>query len=557
MIGLGVNLFISRLQSRRLPAEIQAFIARVEADGGTIDETKQLVQLWKAIQGTSPTLALSASAYKAEKIYSLIPDTGAGDFTVSQPSPNLTRINKNGQIEEMPANTLAPDYSTGEAGWYVSGEMTNLFRDSEPAVDPEQGTRTNVTFAANDWGIGLAGKVVFDTENNCLYHNTDVIAADTIVTVWAIIKSLDGNPPTDTDLRGGTPDNLFATTFTHWKNNFWILKSVGTRSSDMYAGVRTSSTLTNRVFEVSAIMVVEGNVDLTLSDYIKTTGSSETRDAVVVSPIDLTGIKTLILNDFALIAPDGFAYDSYEWERNRPIHRIATFDRVLSEAELASMGAAEIASADAVAGDMFVHDGYIYGVVESNGELWLDRNLGAKRVAQAFNDDESYGDLYQWGRATEGHEKRDSAIHDGEEDGLATTAVPDDGNDWDGKFITNGAGDQDWLTPKDDTLWQGVAGTNNPSPDGWRIPTETEMETERLSWSSNDSAGAFSSALKLPVAGFRFRSSGSLVSVGSYGYYWSATVNGLFARYLVFYSGNAGMANGRRANGFSVRCIKS
>lgn len=38
------------------------------------------------------------------------------------------------------------------------------------------------------------------------------------------------------------------------------------------------------------------------------------------------------------------------------------------------------------------------------GRVWKDRNLGASRVATSVNDVEASGDLYQWGRATDGHE---------------------------------------------------------------------------------------------------------------------------------------------------------
>jgi hypothetical protein len=40
----------------------------------------------------------------------------------------------------------------------------------------------------------------------------------------------------------------------------------------------------------------------------------------------------------------------------------------------------------------------------------MDRNLGAARVATSSTDEEAYGDLYQWGRGTDGHEKRGSLI---------------------------------------------------------------------------------------------------------------------------------------------------
>ena len=89
------------------------------------------------------------------------------------------------------------------------------------------------------------------------------------------------------------------------------------------------------------------------------------------------------------------------------------------------------------------------------------------------------------------------------------------------------------------------------------MPTEAEFNAERLSWApNNNSTGAFASPLKLPVAGGRYYSDGSLSSVGSSGYYWSSTVDGSYSRFLDFYSGTARMNYYFRALGFSVRCLK-
>ncbi|MFT7002526.1 MAG: hypothetical protein ACJAVW_003569 [Spirosomataceae bacterium] len=44
----------------------------------------------------------------------------------------------------------------------------------------------------------------------------------------------------------------------------------------------------------------------------------------------------------------------------------------------------------------------------TTGKIWMDRNLGATRVATSSTDAYAYGDLYQWGRATDGHTLRTS-----------------------------------------------------------------------------------------------------------------------------------------------------
>jgi uncharacterized protein (TIGR02145 family) len=177
----------------------------------------------------------------------------------------------------------------------------------------------------------------------------------------------------------------------------------------------------------------------------------------------------------------------------------------------------------------------------------MDRNLGAAQVATSSTDPDSYGDLYQWGRGADGHQIRTSAtISD-----LSSSDTPGHGN-----FILAPSSPYDWRSPQNTNLWQGVSGVNNPCPAGYRLPTATELDAERLSWSSNNSAGAFGSPLKLPVAGLRFYIDGLLYDVGSRGYYWSSTVDGAYSRALDFGSSNAVMGGYYRACGHSVRCIK-
>jgi uncharacterized protein (TIGR02145 family) len=183
----------------------------------------------------------------------------------------------------------------------------------------------------------------------------------------------------------------------------------------------------------------------------------------------------------------------------------------------------------------------------TTGKIWMDRNLGATQVATSSTDAASYGDLYQWGRGTDGHQIRTSATTAT----LSTTDTPGHGD-----FITINSSPFDWRSPQNTNLWQGVNGVNNPCPSGYRLPTTTELNEERLSWSTNNAAGAFASPLKLPVAGNRNASNGSLVNVGTRGLYWSSSVSSTYSLYLNFDSSSANMITNYRANGFSVRCLK-
>jgi len=189
-----------------------------------------------------------------------------------------------------------------------------------------------------------------------------------------------------------------------------------------------------------------------------------------------------------------------------------------------------------------------YGTVESQGRCWLDRNLGASRVATAHNDSLAYGDLFQWGRLDDGHQDRNSETITT----LSSADTPGHSN-----FIMNQDFPYDWRSPQNNNLWQGVNGINNPCPLGWRIPTTAEWDTERLSWSQQNYIGAFASPLKLTAAGYRFYGNASLGNVGSIGNYWgNTTMGGASAYVLCFYGSNADVYDGARAGGFSVRCLK-
>jgi uncharacterized protein (TIGR02145 family) len=189
----------------------------------------------------------------------------------------------------------------------------------------------------------------------------------------------------------------------------------------------------------------------------------------------------------------------------------------------------------------------------STGKTWMDRNLGASQVATSSYDAASYGDLYQWGRADEGHEGRYSWVTSTN----ATTAVPNAGNSWDGLFISEGNSPNDWLTPQDNALWQGVNGTNNPCPAAFRLPTKAEWDAEVATWSSENTTGAFASLLKLSAAGYRRRDAPQILGdVGYRGYYWSSNTYSTSAYVLQILEDAAGTGIYFRAQGYSVRCIR-
>lgn len=220
---------------------------------------------------------------------------------------------------------------------------------------------------------------------------------------------------------------------------------------------------------------------------------------------------------------------------------------------LSSCGSSDVVlcttSADCTAAGGYWSDNTCIGVVTSaGGQVWMDRNLGATQIATSSMDSAAYGDLYQWGRGHDGHQLRITSAT------TWTTSPTDDPGH--GDFIYTTTSPYDWRVPQNNSLWQGVPGANNPCPAGFRLPTDLELDTERLSWSSQSSAGALASPLKLVAAGFRDRTHVTPDGMGIQGHYWSSTVDGILARNLRFTSsGNANMNNRTRADGLSVRCI--
>ena len=212
--------------------------------------------------------------------------------------------------------------------------------------------------------------------------------------------------------------------------------------------------------------------------------------------------------------------------------------------EITSTGANYISKNGGIGGSMGIDKNG--GQVTAASKIWMDRNLGATQVATSSTDAASYGDLYQWGRGTDGHQIRTSTA-------ISTLSS----NDAPGhaSFIKASASPYDWRSGQNANLWQGVNGVNNPCPADYRIPTETELNVERLSWASNNAAGAFASPLKLPMAGLRLNQ-GTVISAGTAGEYWSSTVSGTNTYRLTFDSSSASISPYYRANGFSVRCIK-
>ncbi|MDR0332779.1 MAG: Ig-like domain-containing protein [Dysgonamonadaceae bacterium] len=163
-----------------------------------------------------------------------------------------------------------------------------------------------------------------------------------------------------------------------------------------------------------------------------------------------------------------------------------------------------------------------------NGVRWATRNVDAPGTFAT--NPESSGRFYQWNRRT----------------GWATTGNVSGG--WD---RSNPSGTS-WIR------------TNDPCPQGWRVPTKAELESLYNAgsvWTTRNGIngrffGSEPNQIFLSAAGWRVDFDGTLLSAGTEGIYWGSNSDHNEAAIgLVFNTDRASTSGGRRSTGYSVRCV--
>ncbi|MCT7904378.1 fibrobacter succinogenes major paralogous domain [Candidatus Ornithobacterium hominis] len=200
-------------------------------------------------------------------------------------------------------------------------------------------------------------------------------------------------------------------------------------------------------------------------------------------------------------------------------------------------------------------------------KTWLNYNLGAEYAKEtnfkpqqqlfgtdAHGDDKTYGSLYQWQRASDGHEFRNSEPTTDLADTWKSTGkaakkfVNRNLNNW----VKNGES----ASGPDLELWS-AKGDNNPCPSGYHVPTAGEWRDLFNAVGSNNNMWSQNKLPNLAAAGYR--SGSNPIPGGKGANYWSSTNSSNSQAQSTGFSdkGNNPNLHLGRAYGFSVRCIKS
>ena len=115
---------------------ISLFKTRVLSDGGTFEAKTNLENQLNTLGSdlfNSASLVITPNGVKTSKLYSVKPNDGTGDLSVTR-ATTATRVNENGVIVDVPANVARIDYTNGSPAILVEPQRTNLVFPSDIAT---------------------------------------------------------------------------------------------------------------------------------------------------------------------------------------------------------------------------------------------------------------------------------------------------------------------------------------------------------------------------------------------------------------------------------------
>jgi len=254
------------------------------------------------------SLVTTPNGYKASKLYSIKPTSGAGDMTVVR-ATTATRVNSSNLIESVAINVPRLDYTLGSCpSILVEPARTNVVLRSEE-FDNASWSKINVTVTANATtspsGALTADKFIptaatgahfiFQTGLPSNTYTFSVFAkagGETIFSMWLV----GGTKKAEFNLSTGTNTSNTAGVTANIENygDGWyrcIMNFTATAGTDVRIYGRDGASFTGNGVDGIFLWGAQAEAASTVTSYIPTTTAAVTRNADVINK---TGVSSLI-----------------------------------------------------------------------------------------------------------------------------------------------------------------------------------------------------------------------------------------------------------------------
>lgn len=253
------------------------------------------------------SLIVTPNAYKASKLYSVVPSSGAGDMDVVR-ATTATRVNSAGIIESVATNVPRIDYTNGSCpSLLVEPQRTNLITYSEDVTNTDWfvtslGTGTNPVITSNytssPTGTNNADRVQFQNVGgsgsslNFSLLGKFPLALSSTGTATVYLKSLTASNQNVLCYWGVGQGQVFVVT-PQWQR-FTLSNLSVSDAANFFIGTRGGSgNFFNGGDEVLDIAIWGAQLEAGAysTSYVPTLATAVTRNADVISK---TGISSLI-----------------------------------------------------------------------------------------------------------------------------------------------------------------------------------------------------------------------------------------------------------------------